>query len=372
VASGPDVFDYRTTLRVSGDRESNCMKAAVLREFKKPLTIEEVERPQPGAGDVLIEVEACGVCHSDVHVADGDWTQFAKIVKTPLIPGHEIAGVVAEKGGAVQDLQIGDRVGVPWIHWTCGECEFCSEGNENLCRRQQITGVTVDGGYAEFVKAPASHALRIPDSLSSIQAAPFLCAGVTVYRALKRANILRGQRLAIFGIGGLGHLGVQFGRALEAEVVAIDISEEKLALARSLGASATINAGDGAAIKQLRNRGGVHVSLVTSAARASYDMAFYCLRPTGTLLVVGLPADAICFPPILMAAGEIRIQASTVGTRQDLREVLAIAAAGKVRCQVTARPLEEANEALDQLRRGQVSGRLVLSPAGEEPRQRRS
>jgi propanol-preferring alcohol dehydrogenase len=339
------------------------MKAAVLREFKKPLTIEEVSQPEPGAGDVLIRIEACGVCHSDLHVADGDWAQFAKIVKTPLILGHEIAGIVVEKGAAVQDLQIGDRVGVPWIHWTCGECEFCRAGNENLCRRQKITGVTVDGGYAEFVKAPASHVLRIPDSLSFVQAAPLLCAGVTVYRALKHADILPGQRLAVFGIGGLGHLGVQFGQALRAEVVAIDVSEEKLALARSFGASATLNAATTNVIKEVRDRGGVHVSLVTSAARASYDTAFHCVRPTGTLLVVGLPADPICFPPILMAAGEIRIHASTVGTRQDLREVLAMTAAGKVRCQVAARPLAEVNEALDQLRRGQVSGRLVLAPA---------
>lgn len=337
------------------------MKAAVLHEFKKPLAIEEVDQPQPGTGEVLIRVEACGVCHSDVHVADGDWAQFAKIVKTPLIPGHEIAGVVVEKGAGVQDLQIGERVGVPWIHWTCGECEFCREGNENLCRRQKITGVTVDGGYAEFVKAPASHVVTIPDCLPSLQAAPLFCAGVTVYRALKRASMLAGQRLAVFGIGGLGHLAVQFGQALGVEIVAIDISEEKLALARSLGASATINAAAHDAIKELRSRGGVHVALVTSAARASYDTAFHCLRPTGTLVAVGLPAEPICFPAILMAAGEIRIQASTVGTRQDLREVLAMAATGKVRCQVASRPLADANEALNQLRRGQVSGRLVLA-----------
>jgi propanol-preferring alcohol dehydrogenase len=339
------------------------MKAAVLREFKKPLTLEEVGQPHPGVDEILIQVEACGVCHSDVHVADGDWSQFAKLVKSPLILGHEIVGVVVDKGAEVRHLQTGDRVGVPWIHWTCGECEFCREGNENLCRQQKITGVTVDGGYAEFVKAPASHALRVPDGLSSAQAAPLFCAGVTVYRALKHAGILPGQRLAVFGIGGLGHLAVQFGKALGAEVIAIDISEEKLALARTLGALVTINAATNNVVKELRNQGGVHVSLVTSAARASYDMAFYCVRPTGTLLVVGLPADPICFPPILMAAGEIRIQASTVGTRQDVREVLAMAADGNVRCQVASRPLVEANEALDQLRRGQVSGRLVLAPA---------
>jgi propanol-preferring alcohol dehydrogenase len=336
------------------------MKAALLREFKKPLTIEEVDRPKPGAGEVLIEVEACGVCHSDLHVADGDWTQLAGIVKKPLILGHEIAGRVVEKGSAVRDLQIGDRVGVPWIHWTCGECEFCREGNENLCTGQKITGVTVDGGYAEFVKAPASHALKIPNGLSSVEAAPLFCAGVTVFRALKQAKISPGQCLAVFGVGGLGHLAVQIGRGLGADVTAIDISDEKLALAKSLGASTVLNVASTNVVKELRGKGGVHVALVASAARAAYDTAFYCVRPTGTLLVVGLPAENICFPPILMASLEVRIQASAVGTRQDLREVLALAAAGKIRCRVGTRPLSEANEALDLLRRGQVSGRIVL------------
>lgn len=337
------------------------MKAAILRDFKQRLSIEEVERPRPEADEVLIQVEACGACHSDLHVADGDWTQLAGIVKRPLILGHEIAGQVVEKGGRVRDLQIGDRVGVPWIHWSCGECEFCREGNENLCTRQKITGVTVDGGYAEFVKAPATHTLKIPDSLSALEAAPLFCAGLTVYRALK-GSIVAGQRLAVFGVGGLGHLAVQFGRAFGAEVTAIDISEEKLELARTFGAADALNAATTDVIKQLRRKGGVHVSLVTSAAKAAYDTAFAGLRPTGTLLVVGLPAQNICFPPILMAAREVRIRASTVGTRQELREVLSIAAAGQVRCQVVARPLAQANEVLDQLRRGQVSGRIVLTP----------
>jgi propanol-preferring alcohol dehydrogenase len=338
------------------------MKAAILHDFKKPLKIEEVERPHPEADEVLIQVEASGACHSDLHVADGDWTQLAGIVKRPLILGHEIAGHVVEKGPAVHDLQIGDRVGVPWIHWSCGECEFCREGNENLCSRQKITGVTVDGGYAEFVKAPASHALKIPDRLSALEAAPLFCAGLTVYRALKGAGIVPGQRLAVFGIGGLGHLAVQVGRAFGAEVTAIDISEEKLELARSFGATSAL-AATSDAVKQLRRKGGVHVALVTSAAKAAYDMAFSCLRPTGTLLVVGLPAENICFPPILMASGEVRIRASAVGTRQDLREVLGMAAAGNLRCQVVARPLVEVNDVLDELRTGQVSGRIVLTPA---------
>jgi propanol-preferring alcohol dehydrogenase len=344
------------------DLHGRSMKAAVLHEFKTPLVIEEVPRPIPEAHEVLIEVEACGVCHSDLHVADGDWTQLAGIVKKPLILGHEIAGRVVETGGEVRDLQIGDRVGVPWVHWTCGECEFCREGNENLCKKQQITGVTVDGGYAEFVKAPANHALKVPGGLSSIEAAPLFCAGVTVYRALKKPGISPGQRLAVFGVGGLGHLAVQIGRGLGAEVTAIDISDEKLALAKSLGASTVLNASSTDVVKELRGRGGVHVALVTSAAKAAYSMAFHCVRPTGTLLAVGLPADDICFPPILMAASEVGIQASAVGTRQDQREVLAMAAAGKVRCQVAARPLADANEVLEELRRGQIRGRTVLTP----------
>jgi propanol-preferring alcohol dehydrogenase len=324
--------------------------------------MEEVAQPTPGPGEVLIEVEACGVCHSDLHVADGDWKQFAGIVKKPLIPGHEIVGRVVEKGAAVHDLQLGDRVGVPWLHWTCGVCEFCRSANENLCIKQAITGVTVDGGYAEFAKAPASHAMKIPSNLPAKEVAPLFCAGVTVYRALKHAKILAGQRLGVFGVGGLGHIAIQIGRVLGAEVTAIDISDEKRALAKSLGASHTLNASSPDVRKELREKGGVHVAIVTSAAKAAYEMAFYGLRPTGTLLVVGLPAEDISFSPIMMAAGEVRIQATAVGTRDDLREVLAIAAAGKVRCRVTSRPLVQANDVLEDLRHGRIAGRVVLTP----------
>jgi propanol-preferring alcohol dehydrogenase len=338
------------------------MKAAILRELKGPLTIEEAVQPKPDAHEVLIEVEACGVCHSDLHIADGDWPQIVPITKRPLILGHEIAGRVVERGASVDHLEVGDRVGVSWVHWTCGECEFCREGNENLCGRQKITGVTVDGGYAEFIKAPASHALKIPDGLSCTDAAPLFCAGVTVYRALKHAKIQPGQRLAVFGVGGLGHLAVQIGQGLGAIVTAIDVSDEKLTHAKSLGASVTLNASTVNVVKELRRAGGVHAALVTSAAKAAYDTAFPCVRPGGMLLVVGLPSESICFPPILMAASEVRIQASSVGTRQDMREVLAMAAAGKIRCQITTRPLAQANEVMAKLREGTIPGRIVLTP----------
>ncbi|MGA2811126.1 MAG: zinc-dependent alcohol dehydrogenase, partial [Candidatus Acidiferrum sp.] len=326
------------------------------------LAIEDVVRPAIDAQEVLIEVAACGVCHSDLHVANGDWPQIVPITKRPLILGHEVAGCVVEKGAAVANLKVGDRVGVPWVNWTCGACDFCREGNENLCTRQKITGVTVDGGYAEFVKAPATHALKIPDGLSFVDAAPLFCAGVTVYRALQHAKIEAGQRLAIFGVGGLGHLAVQIGKELGAAVTAVDIADDKLAQARSLGASATLNAASGNVVKELRKLGGVHAALVTSAAKAAYDTAFSCVRPTGTLLVVGLPAESICFAPIMMAATEVRVQASSVGTRSDLRKVLEMAAAGKLHCQVSERPLSEVNQVLAELRAGSISGRVVLKP----------
>ena len=337
------------------------MKAAILQEFRKPLVLEEVPRPELEAHEVLIQVEACGVCHSDLHLADGDWPQLAAIVKKPLILGHEIAGRVVGRGAAVCDLQVGDRAGVPWIHWTCGECAFCQEGYENLCLRQKITGVTVDGGFAEFLKAPASHALKIPEGLSSVEVAPLFCAGVTVHRALKQARMSSGERLAVFGIGGLGHIAVQLARELGAEIIAVDVSERKLELARTLGATSGFNISSTNVIKELRAKGGVHVALVTSAAKAAYDVAFSCLRPTGTLLVVGLPSENLCFPPILMSAREVHIRASAVGTRQDVREVLAMASEGKIRCQVTPRPLAHANEVLDELRHGQVAGRVAFT-----------
>jgi propanol-preferring alcohol dehydrogenase len=337
------------------------MKAAVLHELKKPLVVEEVERPRPGDNDVLIQVEACGVCHSDLSIADGDWKQFGSITKLPLVLGHEVAGKVVETGAAVQNLKVGDRVGVPWIFWTCGECEFCREGFENLCSKQKITGLTVDGGYAEFVKAPASHATKIPDVISSVQAAPLFCAGVTVYRAITQAKPQRGQRLAVFGIGGLGHLAIQIAAHLGLEVSAVDVDDEKLALAKSLGAVHTANSATTNVVKEMRKRGSVHIALVASGAKAAYDTAFYCVRPTGTLLVVGLPANEISFPAIIMAAGEVNVKASAVGTRSDLEQVLAMAAQGKLHCQVATRPLADANAVLEEMRSGKVSGRVVLT-----------
>ena len=336
------------------------MKAAILADFGQPLRIEEVPQPVPEADEVLIQVEVCGVCHSDLHIVHGDLPGFRAGTKPRLIPGHEVVGRVVGKGAAVQHLALGDRVGVAWLHSACGVCEQCREGLENLCRKGVVTGLMVDGGYAEFMRAKASHALRVPDALSSAQAAPLFCAGVTVYRALKNAQAAAGQRIAIFGIGGLGHLAVQIARAMGAEAVALDVAEDKLALARELGAVAAFNVTDPDALKNVRKLGGVHVAVVTSAAKPAYDMALKCLRPAGTLAVVGLPAEALSWPALALVGSEVRIVSAAVGTRDDLRAVLALAQAGQVVCRIEEAPLASVNEVLDRMGRGAISGRMVL------------
>ena len=327
----------------------------------EPLRIEETEIPEPAPDEVLIKVEASGVCHSDLHLANGDWPRLMKIVKLPLILGHEVVGRVVKRGDRVSGLDLGDRAGVAWVHWTCGECEVCKEGLENLCPAQTITGATVDGGYAEYIKAKTSHATKVPEGLSPEEAAPLFCAGVTVYRAIKNSLIEPGQRVAVFGVGGLGHLAVQIAKAFGAEVTAVDITDEKLDLARRHGADHTINSASTNAVKKVREMGGAHFAIVTASAKAAYDTAFRSLRPRGTLVVVGLPAEDLTFNANAMSSGEVRIIASSVGTREDLREVLDLAARGKVKCEIETRRLDQINEVFDQMRRAQITGRLVLT-----------
>jgi propanol-preferring alcohol dehydrogenase len=334
------------------------MKAAIIEEFKQPLVLRDIDLPVPDPDDVLIRVEACGVCHSDLSVVEGGWPQLKKLIKRPLIPGHEIVGRVVEKGVKVSALAIGDRVGVAWLHWSCGQCELCNEGFENLCPKQAITGVSVDGGYAEFIKAKASHAIAIPAAISTEEAAPLLCAGVTAYRAVRSAAVRPGQRVAVFGIGGLGHIAVQLARNSGAKVIAVDIAEDKLKLARELGADQTLNAMTEDIAKAIRSQGGVHAAIVTSSSRTAYTQAFYAVRPAGTLVVVGLPAEDLSFPAIMMR--EMVIRSVATGTRADLREVLALAAQKKIRCLVETCHLEEINQVLDQMRQGLIPGRMVI------------
>jgi alcohol dehydrogenase, propanol-preferring len=338
------------------------MRAAILREFAQPLAIEELPVPEPEAGEVVIRVQACGVCHSDLHLALGEWEQLKPITKLPLVLGHEVAGTVAAVGEGVTDFKIGDRVGVPWLYYTCDECEFCQAGQETLCAKQKVTGCMVDGGFAEYLTAKASHTAKLPDELSFVEAAPLLCAGLTVYKALRVAEAKAGQRLAIFGIGGLGHLAVQLGKALGLEVGAVDLSEEKLQLARECGADWTVNASAEAAHKQIKRQGGgAHIAMVTSGSTAAYETALRSLRRGGTLAVVGMTPQPISVSTVALVSGEYKIVASAVGTRADLREVLKLAADGKLRCHIETRPLAEVNQVLEAMKNGQLNGRVVLT-----------
>jgi propanol-preferring alcohol dehydrogenase len=341
------------------------MKAAILHGFGQSLSVEEVPIPSPKSDEVLIQVEACGVCHSDLHIADGDQPALKAVTKQLLVPGHEVVGRVVEIGDAVDHLKVGDRVGVAWLHASCGVCEQCLEGLENLCRKGVITGVMVDGGYAEFMCARASHAIPIPESLSPIEAAPLFCAGVTVYRALKHAEAGSGKRVAVVGVGGLGHLAIQVAKAFGAEVIALDLAESKLALARQLGASMALNVTDPETLRTIRKLGGVHVAVVTSAAKAAYDSAFKYLRPAGTLCVVGLPAEALTFSALALVGAEARVVGASVGTREDLRAVLQLAAEGKLRCHTEVQPLDQINQVFERMRQGQISGRVVLTCRAE-------
>ena len=348
---------------IAADAILGRMKAAVLHEIGKPVEFTEVPTPEPGSGEVLLRVDACGVCHSDLHLADGDWEQLKPITKTPLILGHEIIGTVVKLGAGVTELKSGDRVGVPWLHWSCGECEFCLEGREVLCVNQLVTGCTVDGGFAEFTTARATHTARIPASLDTDETAPLLCAGLTVYRALKQSGFQLGHRVAIFGVGGLGHLAIQIAKAMGAWVCGIDIQDTKLKLATECGADAVFNASTGPVYKETKKLGGMHVVLVASGTKSAYETALRCLRRGGTLAVVGLAPEPINLSTVALVGLEARIIASAVGTREDLREMLHLVAGNPhIRSRVQPRPLSAAPHVLDEMRRGELVGRVVLKP----------
>lgn len=338
------------------------MKAAILHEFGQPLSIEERQMPEPGPGEVLIKVAACGICHSDLHLALGEWDLLRPITKVPLILGHEVTGTVEALGEGVTDFSIGDRVGVPWLHYSCGECEYCKAGRETLCAGQKITGCTVDGGYAEYMKSRASHTVRLPNNLDFDEAAPLLCAGLTVYTAMKSSGILPGQTLAIFGVGGLGHLAIQLAVDAGVKVIAVDLSDDKLELAKELGASQVVNASHPQAYKDIKKLtgGGAHVVMVTSGSRAAYETALRSLRRGGTLSIVGMAPEPVPLSTVAMVSGEYRIVASAVGTREDLRELLELAAQGKVRCRIGTCGMDDVNSVLDEMKHGRLVGRVVM------------
>jgi alcohol dehydrogenase, propanol-preferring len=338
---------------------SAVMKAAVVHAFGAPLRIEEVSVPQPGPGELLVKVVASGVCHTDIHAADGDWPVKPAL---PFIPGHEGVGIVAGVGKNVSGFREGDAVGVPWLHDACGHCEHCITGWETLCEAQHDTGYSCNGGYAEYVIAAADYAGRLPERTDFNTMAPILCAGVTTYKGLKETEARPGEWVAISGIGGLGHVAVQYAKAMGFHVAAIDVAEDKLALARRLGADLAVDGrGDAAATIRKETGGGAHGVLVTAVSPAAFRQALDMVRRRGTVSLVGLPPGDFATPIFDVVLKRITIRGSIVGTRKDLQEAIAFAAEGKVTPTVAVEPIEAINDIFARLRAGQVDGRIVLS-----------
>jgi propanol-preferring alcohol dehydrogenase len=338
------------------------MRAAVVRAFDQPLAIEEVPVPRPGPGEVLVQVKASGVCHTDIHAARGEWPVKPIL---PLIPGHEGAGVVAALGAGVSDLKEGDPVGVPWLHDACARCEYCTTGWETLCPNQRNSGYGVNGAHAEYVLATAAYVGRLPGNPDYAALAPILCAGVTTYKGLKETDARPGEWVVISGIGGLGHVGVQYAKAMGFHVAAVDVAEDKLELARSLGADLAVNGSHGAAAVEevvKATDGGAHGVLVTAVSLPAFDQALAMTRRKGTVSLVGLPPGTFPTPVFDVVLKRITVRGSIVGTRRDLAESLAFAAEGKVRANVSTRPLEAINEVFDDLLAGRVEGRVALVP----------
>ncbi len=336
------------------------MRAATLMEFGCPFAVEEIARPAPAADEVLIRVEACGVCHSDLHMAHGDWPDVAAKMSWPATLGHEAVGRVVELGAEVKGVAIDQRVGVGWLYSTCGECEHCRDGAENVCLKRKVTGIAAPGGYAEFMRIKASHAIAVPENLSPVEAAPLFCAGLTVFHACRNAGLRAGQRVAVFGVGGLGHLALQLAKLAGAETIVVDVSEAKLAFAKKLGAMQTMNAADPKAADLLKAGGGPHLAIVTAPSKPAYDLAIRTLRRRGTLAVVGLPKEDLTFFADDLVIGEFKIISSAVGTRDEMRELLALAAAGKIRCEVEPCRLVQINEVFSRMQKGELLGRAVI------------
>jgi propanol-preferring alcohol dehydrogenase len=340
---------------------NDTMNAAVVHGFGERLSMERVPIPTPGPGEVLVRIHATGVCHTDLHAADGDWPIKPNL---PLIPGHEGVGTIEALGPDVSNVNVGDRVGIAWLHDACGTCEACMSGWETLCPRQHNTGYTVNGTYADYAIARADYVVPIPDNLSFDEAAPILCAGVTSYKALKETDTRPGQWVAISGIGGLGHVAVQYARAMGLHVAAIDIADDKLDLARSLGAEIVVNAKreDPAAVVQSAI-GGAHGSVVTAVSNVAFAQGLGVLRRGGTCVLVGLPPGDFPTPIFDVVLKRLTVRGSIVGTRLDLMESLRFAADGKVKATVERCSFSEANDVFDRLRAGDVEGRVVLDLA---------
>jgi alcohol dehydrogenase, propanol-preferring len=348
-------FRAKREIRV---RNIRTMKAAVVERFGEPLVVREVPIPTPGPGQALVEVFATGVCHTDLHAADGDWPIKPTL---PLIPGHEGAGIVAVLGPGVTNFKEGDRVGIAWLHNACGHCNYCLSGWETLCPQQQNSGYSVNGSFAQYALGQADYLARIPKNLSFVDAAPILCAGVTTYKGLKMTEARPGEWVVISGAGGLGHVAIQYAKAMGLHVAAVDLGPEKLALARKLGAEITIDAKTQDPTKEIQKQiGGAHGVLVTAVSPIAFKQAVGMLRRGGTCVLNGLPPGEFPVSIFDVVLNGYTIRGSIVGTRLDLEESLAFAGDGKVKATIETLPLESINDVFSRLKKGQVNGRVVL------------
>jgi propanol-preferring alcohol dehydrogenase len=339
------------------------MKAAVVTGFSEPLQIVDRNIPAPGPDQVLVRLETCGLCHTDIHAAHGDWPVKPAL---PIVPGHEGVGIIEQLGSAVTDRTIGERVAIAWLGSACGECRYCIDGRETLCEMQQNSGYSIDGAFAEYAVASAKYVVPVPDGISSVDAAPLSCAGLTTYKALRVAHVAPTEVVGVFGIGGLGHLAVQYARIMGGTVVAIDIEKLKLDLALDLGAEHVVDAAITDPVAAIQALGGLDVAVVLAASPRVFEQAFASLRRGGRLVCVALPPEGAMSIPIFDTVIKgISIIGSIVGTRQDLVEVFALHAAGKTRVIAETRRLEDINTAIADVLSGAIPARLVFdySPA---------
>jgi propanol-preferring alcohol dehydrogenase len=351
----------------SSEAEPTTYRAAVVHDFASPLTVEQVPMPKLDHGQLRVKVEACGLCHTDIHAAHGDWPIKPS---PPFIPGHEGVGIVTELaagehavGDRTHKVAVGDRVAMPWLGYACGCCNYCVSGWETLCHEQEMMGYTIDGGFGEYATAYANYVVKVPEGIDPFDAAPLTCAGVTTYKAVKVAGTRSSDFVAVFGVGGLGHLAIQYAAIAGGRVVAVDVIDEKLELARQLGAEFTINATKEDPVAAIQALGGVDQAIALAVSPRAFEQAYRSLRRGGKLVFVALPADnEIKLPIFETVLNGITIAGSIVGTRKDLREVFELHAAGKTRVIRETRPLDQVNEAIADVEAGRVAARIVLEP----------
>lgn len=334
------------------------MRAAVVNALGEELSVEETAVPEPGPGQVLVKLVTTGVCHTDLHAAQGDWP-----VKPapPFIPGHEGVGEVVAVGEGVTDISVGDMVGNAWLWSACGVCEYCRTGWETLCEQQQNGGYSVNGSFGEYMLVDAKFAARIPEGADPVEIAPVLCAGVTVYKGLKVSEARPGQWVVISGVGGLGHVAVQYAKAMGLRVAAVDIADDKLELAASFGAEVVVNASNEDPIEAIQSKiGGAHAVLVTAVHPSAFGQAIGMARRGGTIVFVGLPPGDFPAPIFDIVLKGLTIRGSIVGTRQDLAEAIDFYDRGLIRPKVSTRNLDEINAVFEELEQGRVDGRVVV------------